>query len=224
MLAANNGGNMRNILVVGCMTLVVASANAQFVTSDSAAFGEDSLVTDILSGQTWLNLNVTQGMSFNNVLLSLQLNPGMADFRLATRAEVTDLFRDAGFSVNFPSGDLSDPSRLAAGASFADAFVGTTRDDGTETFRGFLTRLAPINGDWTNWAMEAALVSFAPGSATVSEASLDTTAVNSNVANPEHATWLVSNRTVSPIPEPGTYALMLAGLGALGFVAHRRKA
>ncbi len=31
------------------------------------------------------------------------------------------------------------------------------------------------------------------------------------------------NITVSPIPEPKTFALMLAGLGALGFVARRRR-
>jgi hypothetical protein len=29
--------------------------------------------------------------------------------------------------------------------------------------------------------------------------------------------------TINPIPEPETYALMLAGLGAMGFVARRRK-
>jgi hypothetical protein len=29
--------------------------------------------------------------------------------------------------------------------------------------------------------------------------------------------------TVSPIPEPGTYAMFLAGLGLLGFMAYRRK-
>lgn len=33
----------------------------------------------------------------------------------------------------------------------------------------------------------------------------------------------VGRFTVTPIPEPETYALMLAGLGALGFVARRRK-
>ena len=29
--------------------------------------------------------------------------------------------------------------------------------------------------------------------------------------------------TVTPIPEPSTYALMLAGLGAVGFMARRRR-
>ncbi len=32
-----------------------------------------------------------------------------------------------------------------------------------------------------------------------------------------------ANYTITPIPEPETYALMLAGLGAMGFVARRRK-
>jgi hypothetical protein len=34
---------------------------------------------------------------------------------------------------------------------------------------------------------------------------------------------MVVGVSVSPIPEPETYALMLAGLGAMGFVARRRK-
>jgi PEP-CTERM motif len=32
-----------------------------------------------------------------------------------------------------------------------------------------------------------------------------------------------ANYSLTPVPEPETYALMLAGLGALGFVARRRK-
>lgn len=32
-----------------------------------------------------------------------------------------------------------------------------------------------------------------------------------------------ANYTVTPVPEPETYAMMLAGLGAIGFVALRRK-
>ena len=34
---------------------------------------------------------------------------------------------------------------------------------------------------------------------------------------------IASNTPVTPVPEPGTYALMLAGLGVVGYIARRRK-
>ena len=37
------------------------------------------------------------------------------------------------------------------------------------------------------------------------------------------ATGAVGSTVLAPVPEPGTYALMLAGLGVIGFVARRRK-
>jgi len=59
------------------------------------------------------------------------------------------------------------------------------------------------NGPTTTMALEASIGNFAGG--------------------PE--TFLIYNlgTVVTPIPEPETYALMLAGLGAMGFVARRRK-
>ena len=46
-----------------------------------------------------------------------------------------------------------------------------------------------------------------------------------NLRGAEWSVWLdgVDSATVSPIPEPSTYALMLGGLGLVGFMAHRRK-
>ena len=59
-----------------------------------------------------------------------------------------------------------------------------------------------MGGAGTTMALEASILDYAGG--------------------PE--TFLIYNLNVAPpIPEPGTYALMLAGLGAVGFMVRRRK-
>ncbi|HEY9063615.1 MAG TPA: PEP-CTERM sorting domain-containing protein [Burkholderiaceae bacterium] len=45
-----------------------------------------------------------------------------------------------------------------------------------------------------------------------------------NIPNYSSLTLFVRDVAVAPVPEPETYALMLAGLGAIGFIARRRKA
>lgn len=39
----------------------------------------------------------------------------------------------------------------------------------------------------------------------------------------EHHSFEVDNLRITAVPEPGTYALLLAGLGAIGFMAKRRR-
>lgn len=43
------------------------------------------------------------------------------------------------------------------------------------------------------------------------------------VSNTAQVRFELGNDVTTPIPEPGTYALMLAGLGAVGFMARRRQ-
>ena len=207
-------------------TLVAGPASAQFVTSDSQ-FGADSLVTDTLSGASWLNLNFTLGLSFDTVALKLALNPAYAGFRVATGDEVNVMFHDAGFSTNIPAGDLTDPVRLAAGQAFADAFVGVQVGPTTELFHGRTTNASSIHtppGEPPLYYFWGSGVSFDSSSTFASTSADDITAGYGASADPWIGTWLISRTAVAPVPEPSTYALMLAGLGALGFVVCRRKA
>jgi hypothetical protein len=41
--------------------------------------------------------------------------------------------------------------------------------------------------------------------------------------NPDRNAFEVANFNVTPVPEPETYALILAGLGAIGFITRRRR-
>ena len=217
---------MRNFLAASCVawaaTFTPLVAQAQFSASDSA-LGANSLVTDSVSGLTWLNLDVTMGQTFNSVSHDLSFDPQFADFRIATRSEVVGLFYDAGFCVGAVSCGFTDPDRLAAGASFAGAFNGVTHANGSESFLGYLGDSAyPIDPANNVYGLWRAGVGYDPSSPTVSRAFDDYTSPVSSQSAPDTGTWLVAKTVVSPVPEPSTWALMLAGIAAVALVFKRR--
>lgn len=72
--------------------------------------------------------------------------------------------------------------------------------------------------NYANFAGDDTTVSFSLPAA--GQYHLDITGIGMVPTNSAYSVALVA----TPVPEPETYALMLAGIGAIGFVARRRKA
>lgn len=94
----------------------------------------------------------------------------------------------------------------------------------TADFYGYATALMATGGLLEVRETGNALLPYTPGPYAFSDIALLTL----TVTNPGTETLVsfldtgVSVYSASPIPEPGTYALMLAGIAAIGFVARRR--
>jgi len=200
---------MKKLWAAVAAVAAIGSAHAQFSTSGG-------VVTDGISGASWLDMSRTIGMSYNDV--RNQLDTTFSGYRIATPTEVIGLFTDAGFWIDIPQSMSSDPARLAAGTSFFDAFTGYTDASGRESLVGYTTNavaspfLPPGVLRMTGYGVGVDL------SGAVATAFTDGTAPTSDVGFERNGVWLIA----APVPEPSTWALMFAGLGALAWAVRRR--
>jgi len=145
--------------------------------------------------------------TFQTATLSLWLDPGQ-----------NTTFAFTGNTAG-TTGTTADDMQLASytmvpGQGQAHVFGGLANGDFDTVLNLTLTDFGKtfFNSPNPFYAME----DFGGNTQTISGASL----TSSFVAT---ATGAGTELFIAPIPEPGTYALMLAGLGAIGFVARRRR-
>lgn len=84
------------LTVLVCLSLVQPSAKANLVLTNDPAFGANSLTLDTSTGLGWLNLSVSAGLSYQQVMADTQSGGNFSGFRLATAQEVLDLYASAG--------------------------------------------------------------------------------------------------------------------------------
>ncbi|MBC7735016.1 MAG: PEP-CTERM sorting domain-containing protein [Bacteriovorax sp.] len=94
---------------------------------------------------------------------------------------------------------------------------------------GFFNYFVPVGGSLSiagNGADSFSLILFGSSAQLVYAYPVPTTPICASIPIPDTVCGFSAEAPVgvfAPIPEPETYALMLAGLGALGFVARRRR-
>ncbi len=216
-------GAISRWLGVGVLLLgSIQVASAQLVRADSA-FGADTVIQDSASGLAWLRIDVTRGMSFNDVLAQTTDGGTYSGFRNATQSEVAHLFDNIGAGWSRGSDyQTGDPIEFQNAVQFAELFgsVPLGNDPGA-------TVLGYAGGCYYSVGGTCAIVedigmywrvgSGSPYGTSVAGRA-DSPFNDASLANDRRGTWLVT-----PVPEPSTYALLLAGLLTVALVARRRR-
>lgn len=210
------------------LTSSVNCAWAQLYSRDSE-FGANTVVADTRTGLSWLQLNQSTGLALADFDIPEDYNPNAggydwtvargtyAGYRIATRVEVSALVSDYVFCALGPDACISFSwsdfprqvdSFIADSAFDLVSLIGgdvTTSADGGQ--RGYMGGMV-VHGGWPQWPMWFEVTSGPSGNFLASD----------RFSGPRDVTFLIA-----PVPEPSTYALMLAGLACVALVARRRR-
>lgn len=208
---------MKKILITAALTAMSVlsfAASATVITFDSFDHvGTGSYVPPIYSENSF-----TLHDSFNYGFLATQQDNTSNYFGstglMAGEGARTILMKDGGSTFNFNSIDLAPAATGPWGADATATFIGNVHGGGTVTASFTLNNsyafqtfsFAGFNNlDSVSWEQDYLHIGI-PDFKTTKYYQFDNITLD----------------VVSPVPEPATYAMLLAGLGLLGFAALRR--
>lgn len=205
--------------------LAVPRGAAAALSSESSSFGADTITHDSATDFRWLDLTLSAGLSHTELLQELSPGGMFEGYQLATQAQVSELFVNAGIDVSAPALDEFVPQNYAPIVALA-ALVGQLGDNGncgagcSFAFSAGLLEGPPPSPGFFPLATLAWFDNTAgqdPGSpaAPVGRASLESS--STDPGSPGRAAWLVA------APEPGLPLLLVAGGSVLAIATARRR-
>lgn len=219
-------------LAAAASALVMSTmAHADLVAHDSS-FGAGTIIEDTDTGLSYARLDLTFGMSYTDVLSQLGEGGSFAGFHIASSSEMLSLLSNvAPYFTEDPQAAFrfytlqheQDPATVFRAISFTTLFGVNPQVVNGQFGASFVAQYGdPFHSpDYcANFAcgVESAGVFWHLGSDTSAGGYTDGIYGTIRDVVPGVGTLLV----MTPVPEPQTYALMLAGLGVMGFMARRR--
>jgi hypothetical protein len=205
-------------LLIAFLLGVSIDSGAALVQRDLATPGDGLITYDSGTELSWLDLTATVGQGYNEVAGGFGGFTTALGFRYATAVEVGRLFSDAGVAQGgwvWGYWNFGNPGYVAN--STLVSLLGATHPfDGLSTYAMGLTG---SNTFGTLGFHDVAAVGYNNHADYV--ALLAATSTDDSQGTFDAGSFLVKE-TVA-VPEPETYAMLLAGLGLLGFREWSRK-
>jgi hypothetical protein len=201
---------MKSILAGIAIAVLSGNAAASLIEQDFVATGDKNVTFDSFTGLKWLDLTLTSGLSYNQILQSEYVTT--YGYRFATPSELLGLYSAVGIS---PGSSADRAPGVKDLLNFLGCNVQCTI--GWPAGQGWLDM-----GDSLNTAYAFFQLGYYGPGLLKAEATLPSTTFRSRNYVPSiyepTGGFLV---TVSPVPE--SYAMLLIGAGVMGFMVRRRK-
>lgn len=224
----------RSVAAAVLAASVLTAAPARSAIVDAA---DHSYLTDTATNLDWLDVTTTAGMSFNYVSSQLGVGGQFAGWRYATGDEFNTLV--SNFSgVSIPTGayyvqpletdridglvsllgSTLDTHMLASYGATWDAYNGTQEGAGMDYTQGILADSSSSCGG-CQWVGHISDRDYYP--IWTDFAAAHDFYVGTSFREQWLGSFLVREHLAAPIPEPETYAMLLAGLGLIGLSRRR---
>ncbi len=219
---------MKKLVLAAAAALVVSGASALTVYDTAGVGGSggndgnqnygEMLGLDFTANVA--GLQVTQLGAFNDDLDGISTNITVGLFNLTTNSVVIApiSFQGATGSATYLFKMLTAPVALTQGHQYSVQAFGYNGTD-----ENFNTNFGINNG---SNAQTTSPVTFNGGAGLLTNNNSRYGGANmgAGIAFPHASTFGAGTLVVTQVPEPGAWALMMAGLAAVGFVARRRQA